>query len=451
MRLEPRPSHAPTPVARGPIVALASVLAALLLLAGCSGPTAPAVVSVNGRVLTLGAPVANASILVDGKVTTTASDGTFTVNDVTTPYDITVSFASSTDVWIFQGLTLPDPTVQLLSFTPGFQASVSGTIGTAPYQTNEVGAVFPAGATVALGGAVAQSGGTTFGPGAIKWGPDDPLQTTLYALRVITDGSGNPSSYTGYGSLAVTLHNGDTLTGLAIPTQAVGTAALGGTISAPAGYNLSGGAAVVRLGPSSGGTLVGLPLANLVPPGSFSNTMVPVASGISYGLVASANDGSGGDFTAAWDAVTAPNPSASLMLPSAALPTAPADNAVNVAPGTAFSATTLAGSIYLFRLAPNGSTGPTVTLVTANPSTTLPDLSAINRALPSSTAYTLQVYAVGSFASMNAAAADPGAFAKELELEALLTGGGSGPIGISGPDQPAWFTSSKTTAFTTAP
>jgi len=448
MRIEPRPAHRPT-VFRGTLAALASVLSALLLLTGCSGPAAPAAVSVNGRVITLGAPVANASVLVDGKVTTTAADGTFTVNAVTTPYDVTVSFQSSTDVWIFQGLTRPDPTIQLLSFTPGFQASVSGTIGTAPYQTTEVGAVFPAGTSVAFGGAVVQSGTTTFGPGTIKWGPDDPLQTTLYALRVVLDSSGQPASFTGFGSLAVTLHNGDTLTGLAVPTQPVTTAALSGSISAPPGFNFNASGVVLRIGPAAGGTVVGLPIT-LVPPGTFSNAMVPVASGISYGLIASANDGSAGDFTTAWGTVTAPNASATFTLPTPSQAIAPAPNAVGVGPGTTLSATALAGSIYLFRLAPSGSTGPTVTIVTINASTTLPDLSAINRALPAGASYTLQVTTVGSFTSMNAAAAAPGAFAKELELEGLLNGG-SGPTGVSGPDQPTWFTSSKATAFTTAP
>ncbi len=449
MRIEPHPAHPPTPVPRSTVVALVALLSALLLLASCSGPATPAVISVNGRVITLGDPVANASILVGGKVTATAADGTFTVNDVTTPYDVTVSFQSSTDVWIFQGLTRPDPTLQLLSFTPGFQATVSGTIGTAPYQTNEVGAVVPAGTTVAFGGAVVKSGTTSFGPGTIRWGPDDPLQTTLYALRVVLDSNNQPASYTGFGSLAVTLHNGDALTGLAVPTQPVATAALSGSISAPPGFSFNGAGVVLRIGPASGGTVMGLPV-NLVPPGTFSNAMVPVASGIGYGLIASAGDGSAGDSTAAWDTVTAPNASATLALPTPSQPIAPAPNAVGVGPGTTLSATALAGSIYLFRLAPSGTTGPTVTIVTTDASTTLPDLSAINRALPSGASYTLQVSTVGSFTSMNAAAAAPGAFAKELELEGLL-GGGSGPTGVSGPDQPAWFTSSKATAFTTAP
>jgi len=341
--------------------------------------------------------------------------------------------------------------LETLGLSTGHQATVSGTIGTAPYQTGENGAVFAGGASLSYGGAGVQSGTTTYGPGKITWGLADPLHTTLYAIRAIVDGSGNPTSYTGFGSLPVTLHDGDALTGLSIPVTPVSTASMSGSLSAPAGYTLTNGRAVVRFGPASGGAMLGLQLVNANPSGTFSNTMVPVANGISYGLAAQADD-SAGDYVLRWSTVTAPNTSAALTLPAAALPSAPAPNAGNVAPGTAFGWTPLAGSLYLISIAPSGPTGPHVYIVTTATSTMLPDLSAINRALPANTGYSFDVMALGPFASMDAAAGPSGMLAPYIDFEAIFSGGsGSGPVAISGPDQPIWLTTSRPSPFTTAP
>jgi hypothetical protein len=445
---QPRSSCSPR-VNRSPLaIASLAVLAVLTLLTGCAGPTAPSVITVQGRVIDTFSPIANANVLVDGKVTSTATDGTFTVADVHTPYDVTLSFPGNSEVWVYEGLTRTDPTVQVLGVSPGHQATVAGTIGTAPFQPTEVGAMFPGGSALAFGGAGGASGSSTIGPGTVRWSTTDPLHITLYGIRAIVDGSGNPTSYTGYGSTDVTLHDGDALTGVTIPAGSVSTGALSGSLTAPSGYTLNDGRAVIRFGPASAGALVGVPLANATPPGSFSNTMVPIATGIGHGLAAAASDGAG-DSTAAWDAVTAPNPSASLILPDVAMPTAPASGATNVAPGTTFSWTALAGSVYLVALQPTG-TGTQLYIVTTDTSTTLPDLTAINRALPNGAGYAFSVQAVGPFASMDAAAGPAGMVGPLLELEGMFAGG-SGPISIAGPDMPSWSTSSKESTFTTAP
>ncbi len=445
---QPRSSRSHTAIRSPLAIASLAVLAVLTLLTGCGGPAAPSVITVQGRVIDFSGPIANANVLLDGKVTSTATDGTFTVADVHAPYDVTLSFAGDSEVWVYEGLTRADPTVQVLWFPAGHQATVAGTIGTAPFQSNETGAMFPGGSELAFGGAGGSTGSSTIGPGTVQWSTTDPLHTTLYGIRAIVDGSGNPTSYTGYGSTDVTLHDGDALTGVTIPASSVSTGALSGSLTAPSGYTLADGRAVIRFGPASAGALLGLQLASVNPSGSFSNTMVPIATGISHGLAATATDGAG-DSTTAWDAVTAPNPSASLILPNVAMPTAPASGATNVAPGATFSWTALTGSVYLLTLDPAGP-GTQLHIVTTDTSTTLPDLTAINRALPNSAGYSFWVQAVGPYASMDAVAGPAGMAGPLLELEGIF-GGGSGPISIAGPDMPSWSTLSKDSTFTTAP
>lgn len=448
----PRSSRSPT-VIRSPVAFVRlAVLATLSVLTGCGGPSAPSVITVTGRVVDFFDPVPNVNVLVDGKTTTTAADGTFSVAGVQRPYDVTLSFSGNSDVWIYQGLTRSDPTVQIFNLGTQHQASVSASIGSAPYASNEVGAVFPGGSTLAYGGAGGSTGSSTIGPGTVNWSATDPLQVTLYGIRAIVDGSGNPTSYTGYGSLAVSLHNADTLTGLSVPiTSSVSTGALSGSLTAPSGYTLTDGRAIIRFGSASAGALVGLPLANATPSGSFSNTMLPVGTSISHGLAAQATDGAG-DYSLAWGAVTIPSASANLTLPDVAMPTAPASGATNVAPGTVLGWTTLAGSVYLAEMYPAGSSGTRVYIVTTDTSTTLPDLSVISRALPTGAGYKFAVSTIGPFASMDAAAGQTGMLNTYLDFEILFSGGsGSGPTGIAGPSKPSWSTSSKASTFTTAP
>lgn len=452
MSSQPRSSRSRA-VFRLPLaVASLAAIATLLSLTGCGTPSAPTIITVQGRVVDFIDAVPNADVLVDGKTTTTAADGTFSVTGVHRPYDITLSFQGNSDVWVYEGLTRSDPTVQIFGPGSSHQASITASIGTTAYQSNEVGAVFPGGSAFAYGGAGSSPGSSTIGPDTVGWGSTDPLHTTLYGIRAIVDGSGNPTSYTGYGSLAVTLHDGDTLTGLNVPTSAVSTGALSGSLTAPSGYTLSHGVAVVRFGTASAGALVGLPLANTTPLGTFSNTMMPIAADIGHGLAAAATDGVG-DFSGAWGRVTVPNASANLTLPAAAMPTAPASGATNVAPGTAFSWSTLTDSVYVVSIYPQGTPGTHLYIVTSDTSATLPDLSGINRALPTSANYGFTVQTTGPFASMDAAAAPAGMMAIYVDFDILFSGGGggSGPVGVAGPSAPGWYTGSTESTFTTAP
>lgn len=429
--------------------ALAGTLAGLLLLSACSGPSAPSVVTVQGRVLDVDkGPVAKATVLIDGKVTTTASDGSFTVTNVATPYDAAVTSSSWYDVYVFEGLGRSDPTLQVNQLSTGSYATVAGSLGSAPFQSSEVGAVVPVGSSDADGEIVAAAGsGPAFGPGYLYWPPTGPLATTLYGLRALTDSSGFPTSFTGMGSLPITLHNGDALTNVTIPMGPVGTAALSGSFQLPSGYALTNFAAVVRFGTSTSGALLALPVPNLTPGGAFSNAMVPQASGLGYGLVATANDGNGSS-TAGWGIVAGPGTAASYAPPAAPQVTAPADGTTHVTTATTFSWAALPGSVYVLNVTANTGSGPYIRIVTTRTSATIPDLSAINRGLPNNATVSVNLWATGPYASMDDATSASGMWSTDAVLLAFFD---SSPMAISGNHAPGWSTSSKTITVTTAP
>ncbi|MEJ2666732.1 MAG: hypothetical protein P8Z81_06490, partial [Deinococcales bacterium] len=78
---------------RAAITATLAGLALLGLTACSSGPTS---ITVQGKVVDItGNPIPNANILVNSTPTSTATDGTFAVTGVTTPYDVAVYLDAS--------------------------------------------------------------------------------------------------------------------------------------------------------------------------------------------------------------------------------------------------------------------------------------------------------------------------------------------------------------------
>ncbi|MEJ2289856.1 MAG: carboxypeptidase-like regulatory domain-containing protein [Deinococcales bacterium] len=426
----------------------AALLASIVVLAGCGGPT---IVTVEGTVVDqLQDPVPNATVLVDGHTTSTAADGTFSVANIQPPYDVAVSAPGALIVQDFQGLTGASPTL----VDPGAQslhhASIAGALGTDPFQSNEAGIALPTGASPAYGAAMVSNGaGPAFGPATVTFGGASNRSTTLYGLRALVDSSGIPTSFTGFGTLQVDLHDGDTLTGLTIPMAAVGNGTVSGHLDAPSGYSLTSQVFVLLVGGTSTGGIVGVPLAHATPTGTFSGQPVPVASEIRYGVAGRATDATG-NVAMGWGGLASqPGASVAFELPSAATPTAPPDHATNVTSSTTFRWTALPNGIYIVRLTPTQSgTGPAIDIMTRNTSLTLPDLSAIGAAIPAGTAYTLTVLGAGPLASVDEAAGVHGLWNIELAFEVAFAGSGQP---LLGPTTPGWLTASTSTTFTTAP
>src|SRR5947207_6008455 len=88
----------------------------LIFFNGCSNTTTPvtppssSTITVNGKALdTYGNPVSPAAtVLIGTQTATTGSDGSFTINNVTTPYDVYV-MSSANGVFGVKGLTIANP------------------------------------------------------------------------------------------------------------------------------------------------------------------------------------------------------------------------------------------------------------------------------------------------------------------------------------------------------
>jgi hypothetical protein len=70
-------------------------------------------IRVRGKVLNFATskPGAFLPVMVNGHRTTTDANGTFSVANVLTPYELVVVFPKDKEAYIYQGLTRPDPTV----------------------------------------------------------------------------------------------------------------------------------------------------------------------------------------------------------------------------------------------------------------------------------------------------------------------------------------------------
>jgi len=442
-----------------PRLALAGVaILVLLVLAACSN-SGPTTVTVHGLVtdqlrtpLGVAFPGITATAAVGAADVPVASDGTFTIDGVTPPYDLTIAVPSLNIVLVYLGLTRSDPTLSLIEVGPTqHSADVSGSIGVT-LASGEVGALVPGSDRYVLGGTLLSAGdGPSFGPLTLGWGGGATRAATLYALTATASG-GPPTAFTGFGSTSLSLTDGATVTGADITLDSVTTSSMDGNITAPAGYTVQDAGAVLRLG-SPTGALVGIGSGSMSG-GSFTGLNVPVHSGIAYGIVGAAQ-GSAGGMTEAWSNAAGPGTTATLTLPAPAVQTAPASGATGIGPGTPFRFTALPSAVYVAVLAGPSASDPDVYVVTDQTSFDLPDLSNVGMPLTAGASYTYNVAALGPFASIDDFTDAARGLTGEVQLETLLTSGSGtlpyagGPTDAGG--QPVFLTNSASTDFTTAP
>src|SRR5690349_9701535 len=139
--------------ARRSSATVAVVSLGLLMACAGDGPTPPPQgVTVSGSVRDrLGEPISGAMVFVAGKnVVTSGSDGSFTIADVVTPYDLTAVLHAQNTAVIYKGLTRSDPAVFYPDATgPEHTATISGT---APPASDRVtGVLFVSSAGYAFG------------------------------------------------------------------------------------------------------------------------------------------------------------------------------------------------------------------------------------------------------------------------------------------------------------
>ena len=357
----------------------------LFVLAACGPRNTSA--TVTGHVYgPWGQPLAGVRVqIADRPLATTAADGSFAVDGVTTPYRAVVEFASD-EYAVYDGLTTteahfyrPTPTV-----SPP-QATVEGNLtGTVAGRRAAVSFASTNGFGFNLGNA--QDGSTPYSLDAAL--VDTTATGRLYALEWTTDGGGNADVFTGYAvSGDLTLSGGGIFSGQDLALDpAPSTHDLTVSLTAPASdYDLHALTAALRPWPNEYRsiplvhTALGAPLAS---PATVRSPNLPSAY---TALVLLVSEPGGTDSVgAAWTTVPATETSASLTVPARPQLLAPADGATNVGPGAAFSWTQPAEGLAAIFL----STGP-VSLIgfTAGTEFELPDLSSFGTSYGAGAAY----------------------------------------------------------------
>ena len=402
------------------ISAGAAITAALTMLAGdgCmkSSSTDPAAgggpggvgnpVTITGKIIGQnGQPVAGVPVFVTGKPSTNSDGGgSFTIANVTTPYDLSIVDATNRSALVYKGLTRTDPTVLFVGATPGapHSGSASGAISGGTFTPNEGASdqttvVFSS--PEATGSTTASASGA-FGPVSLSWFGPTVTTGTLYALQVTLDGAGIPiaSGYRGYGVRSgIALNDGSTLNNQFDTLKAVSTNQCTGTVSVPAGYTLAAKVLYARVTQTA---ILGL-LADLSPTPAFSY-YTPAIPGATL-LLGTEIIKAGGGKEIQWEnglGTGATNLQVAMIgPPELSLPIAAA---TGVDTTVTFSWTPMTGGVHLV-LFGGGVGTPTYYVLTAGTTASIPNMKPFGLGLPPSAPYTWSVIGLGPFSSVDAA------------------------------------------------
>jgi len=227
------------------------ILAIFIYGCGSDPVTPPAVtkITVNGKFLDIfGNPASGKNVMIGTQTTTTDNNGSFTINNVTTPYDA-YFLASASQVFVFKGLSIANPQL------PG---SISGVLP--PNLTVQIPMV-PNGskAMVLYEDTVTGyiSGSAIISPGSnhasINLGGinGQPTAGKIYVLQYNIDANDVITSYTNYGAKSFIMIIGSNPT-VAFTWQQLsiipGTSMISGSVNVPQGYNTNGTGFYVNFG-----------------------------------------------------------------------------------------------------------------------------------------------------------------------------------------------------------
>lgn len=401
--------HAPT---RRHRVAVPLALLAFLHLAACGGGGAAVEGAfegpIKGRVVTSkGVPVSGATVHIGALQLTTGADGRFTANDVQRPYTAMVTGQGSPHAIVFVGLRRSDPTLEADVSGSGVSrsATVSGTVSGGvgfPQPVNHRARVFE-NADVSFGGAVATDANTVTGSYGLsmQWAGVPTANAVYRAIQYQYDPLTDlPVTYTGYGEEPTVISTGANVN--AISLQPAGTATISGAVSLPSGFGVVRMALAMRHGSHLTNTI--FTDNNPMPAFSYS---APVVSGMTIDVEAYATSPAGGVLSRLQQqAANATGLLLDVPQPMGAL--APADLAMGVDHTTDFTAEAAGGRLYAFGFRPDDSFHPRFVVYTDQPTTRIPDLSALGIQIPPSATYTWFVETRGPFADIDAAAGSAG-------------------------------------------
>jgi len=351
----------------------------------------------------VGEPIGGATVLVTGKnAVTNSSDGTFSIADVVTPYDLTAILYAQHAAVTYKGLTRSDPAVLYPYVTgPEHTATISGI---APLASGKVTAVhFASSARYAHG--LGQADGTT-GQYAftVSWhGSYGTDAGRLELLRWTTDATGLPASYDGYASRSLTISTGADFSNndfAAVELTDPPEQSISGAIAIPATYTLNVRQLLIIFGHVGAYWEEKNPLSN-----AFTYT-VPDLSGVAFDVAATAVDGASRS-SSFFRGISGNASNVGILLAVASQLALPANGASAVDATTPFSWTQGEGAgVNLFKVWPDDAANPTYFVFTTGADAKIPDLAGEAMGLPAGASYHWHIDRLFPVASIDSAASE---------------------------------------------
>lgn len=406
------------------------------LVGSANGSQETATVTVNAQTITVTGTVRGGAQgvtvgLVGKPSVTSGTGGTFTFTDVSPPYDLytfgNTGFGTilTPTVFYFQGLTRPDPVVSspqsgLFLFPIGSSGTIAGSKSGTTDATNPLTVVWDSGGTVTV-----TPSSYSF---SASWPKAATRAGTLYGFQFSKKATGAPDVFTGYGSSGQVTVSENTTNTVNLVMAAPTTAALTGSITAPAGFPNPTITLTQQIGASNsivlwtGTTTAAAATIPLVSAGKAAMFATATLNGATTSFVHPA-------LAAATDVTFA--------LPAPSTQNAPLDQAVGVTATTPFTWTAAQSTVYEVIFATTttqGSAKARFQLYTTSNNVKVPVVPEL--ALPSNQSFSWSVNGYGPTAGVNDAASANG-------LEFVSSADFEGPR--------HWFTNSTDRAFTTAP
>jgi hypothetical protein len=374
-----------------------SLCAVLILIYSCSNTTTPVTppttITVNGKVLdAYGYQINAATVVIGAQHTTTAGDGSFTINNVTAPYD---AYALSTNgVFGIKGLTIANPYLQGgILVTPPPPSSLSVTIPIVPvgsratimFQDTITGKVggfgqIPQGQTTAL----VNMGGTM----------GQPLAGKVYVIEYTI--SGNPGvvgTYTGYAEQTASFNygTGTPITFISL-SGGLGMSTVSGTVNSSGGTGLIA-QLYISFGSKNnithrGGFIQNIPITGNS--GSFTfNVPTGTTTSANLNVVAITPNPPNSSVAQRMKTLTAGSSGAVISIDTLPTLITPSNSASNVDTTTMFTYTNGGGNgLHIIRFTPTGLSGNFFQIVTKGTSLTIPNFSAYGYTLGTTASYT---------------------------------------------------------------
>jgi hypothetical protein len=165
---------------------------------------------VSGKIVDeVGNGLVNVTVVIGGQNTTTAADGSFTIRNVTTPYDLKAVSAQGVGI-VYKSVSTRNPQVLGIGIpvTPN-QAQLTVGIPRSTISNNQIAAVmFTDAQRVQASGKIFGWSNDTTTTFTVIWKGASTVSGKIIVLIYTMDGTGHISSYNLYGEKVFTLNNG---------------------------------------------------------------------------------------------------------------------------------------------------------------------------------------------------------------------------------------------------